>query len=226
MAYAVVLIVRSELEPWVRQSVLQHRDLDLHIAESYDAGFKLIAKGPCDLFIVFDRSDDSSLAGFIERLVFDLQNANLKGIVVTSQKHPVLMQNPVQERLEPSVTLEQFNAAVAVALSFPVRAYRRHSVRMSLKMGGAKAGLQTPLSSVNLSEGGMLVESPKELPVDQTFAWSFSGAEELESLEIPGKILRELVENRVGNLRFYAVQFAPEAKEKCALLGKYLAGKH
>jgi len=222
MAYAVVLIVRSEPGPWVKQSVLQHREIDLRITESYEAGFKLIAKGPCDLFIVFEKANDASLAEFVERLVFDLQNPNLKGIVVTPQKHPVLQQKPVDECLDPAVTLEEFNAAVAAALSFPVRAHRRHRVRMPLEAAGEQGNLTAPMSSVNISEGGMLVESTGELPVGETFTWSFEGAKDLEGLEIPGKILRELEEGRAGDLRLYAVQFVPDTKERCAFLANYL----
>jgi hypothetical protein len=226
MGHHIILIVRTEPALWLKQAILQKEDLQLHRTDQYDVAFKLIAGAPCDLFVAWDMSQEPGLVAFIERLLFDLPGSPPMGILVTAQAHPGLRQKFIQTRLDAAATLEEFNMAVARALNLPVRAHRRYLIRMHLGVAGGNTNLIATLSSVNISAGGLLVESTRELPVGQTYMWSFSGAKGLEGFSIPGKILREVEEQRHGNLRRYAIQFDPAAKAQCQTIGQYLADKY
>lgn len=222
MSYHIVLILRSPPQPWLKGSILQKSDIDLKLVESYDAGFRQLESAPCDCFVIFDSTDTPELVGFVERLLFDLPGAVPKGVVVTPQQHPALEQKPVQERLEPPSSLEAFNAAVGRALGLPVRAHKRHLVRLNIGMVGSGNKFST-LTTVNVSAGGLLVECAGELPVGEGVKWSFAGVEGLKGLEIPGIILRELEEMRSGEVRCYAIQFDSAAKEQSERLARWLA---
>lgn len=224
MNYHIVLILRSPPEPWLKGSILQKSDIDLKLVETYDAGFRQMESAPCTCFVVFDSTGTPDLVGFIERLLFDLPGAIPKGVVVTPQQHPALEQRPVQERLEPPSSLEAFNAAVGRAIGLPVRAHKRYLVRLNLGMVGSGNKFST-LTTVNVSAGGLLVECAGELPVGEGLKWSFAGIEGLKGLEIPGTILRELEEMRSGEVRCYAIQFDPGAREQSERLAAWLAGQ-
>lgn len=226
MGQSVVLIARTEPETWLKQSILQKEDIQIQRTDQYDVGFKLIAGSPCDLFVAWDMSQDPDLGAFIERLLFDLPVSPPMGILVTSQGNPGLQQKFILAHLDATATLEEFNMVIARVLNLPVRAYRRYLIRMHLGVAGRNTNLIATLSSVNISAGGLLVESTRELPVGQTYMWSFSGAKGLEALSIPGKILREVEEQRRGNLRRYAIQFDPAAVAQCQSLGQYLSDKY
>ena len=208
------------------QTILQKDDLQLQKTDQYDAAFMFLTEAPCDLLIAWDFSQDPGLAAFLERLLFDLPGTPPVGILATAQNHPGLQQKFIQTFLNSDATLEEFNMAVARALNLPVRAHRRYLIRMHLGMAKGSTNLLATLSSVNISAGGLLVESTRELPVGQAFLWSFSGAKGLEGLSIPGIILREVEDQRHGNLRRYAIQFDSTAKAQREVLGLYLADKY
>ena len=226
MGSHVALIVRTEPPAWLKQSILQKDDIQLQRTDQYDIAFTLMAGAPFALFVAWDMSQDSGLVTFIERLLFDLPGTTPPGLLITQQKHPGLQQKFIQAHLDGAATLEEFNMAVARALNLPVRAHRRYLIRMHLGIAGGSTGLIATLSSVNISAGGLLVESTRELPVGHSYMWSFSGAKGLEGFSIPGIILREVEDQRHGNLRRYAIQFDPAAKAQRETLGQFLADKY
>jgi hypothetical protein len=223
MKHAVVLISKPGPSRLIQNSILERGDIEIIRAGDLDLGFQAIVRGPCDLFIIDQGWEESMLAHFVELLRAGVRISGLKGILVTAGVISDVQDPPSLQALRPPVTVEALNAAVAQALNIPARTNRRYLVRMCLGMREDAADLLATLVTVNIDEGGMLVESVKPLSAGRFFQWAFSGARELDGLVIAGKVLREVPNPRNASLHHYAVQFDPDAREKRQVLGRFLS---
>jgi hypothetical protein len=223
MKHAVVLITKPGPERLTRNSILERGDMEIIRATDLEAGFQAIVRGPCDLFILDEGWEEPVVAHFMELLRAGVRISGLKGILVARTIPGSAQGSPSLQALPPPVTAEALNAAVARALNIPARTNRRYLVRMCLGMRDDTADILATLVTVNIDEGGMLVESAKPLSAGRFFQWAFSGARELDGLVIAGKVLREVPNPRNTSLHHYAVQFDPAARDKRQVLGRFLS---
>jgi hypothetical protein len=223
MKYTVLVVSKTDPNGWWTNTILERGDFAVRFIRHPEQGFKAIARGPCDLFIIEDWPRDPRLPRRLEDLRCDLRNFVMAGLVITPAPDPALLGEPVQAVLTAPFDPEALNDAIARTLGLPSRVQDRHPVRMTAGWRGRSSKPEETVITININSGGMLVESLQALTVGKRHTWRFGGPDALDGLCIPGRILRA-VPAPAGGTRKYIIQFDRSAQEARQKLGHYLAG--
>jgi len=223
MKYTVLVVSKSDPNGWWTSTILERGDFAVRFIRNPDQGFKAIARGPCDLFIVEDWPRDPRLPRRLEGLRCDLRTFVMAGLVITPVPDPALLGEPVQGVVTAPFKPEVLNDAIARTLGLPSRVQDRHLMRMTAGWHGRASKPQETVITININSGGMLVESLHPLAVGRRYSWCFRGPASLDGLIVPGRILRTAPAR--GGTRKYMIQFDRSAQDARQKLGHYLAGK-
>jgi hypothetical protein len=221
MKYTVLVLSKTDPNGWWTNTILERGDFAVRFIRNPDQGFRAIARGPCDLFIIEDWPRDPRLPRRLEGLRCDLRTFVMAGLVITAVPDPALLGEPVQAVLTAPFNPEGLNDAIARTLGLPSRVQDRHPMRMTAGWRGRSSKPDESVITININSGGMLVESLRPLEVGKRYSWHFGGPESLEGLSIPGRILRTVPAS--GGTRKYMIQFDRSAQEARQRLGHYLA---
>lgn len=220
--YKIILISKSNPSFWEKVEILKRKNFEVIFENSFEEGFQKISKGNFDLFIAEEDPSSNSFLIFINQILNQLKILNLKGILICTVRGDLKEVGPLKKILTKPFKLEDLDEAIAYCLNLKRRTSRRYLVRMHIGIGDNKISSFKTCTTINLNRGGMLIETTGNLPIGNTYWWTFQGVKELENISIKGKIINE-VPSEGFTLKFrYGVKFLEECTDAIKKIEKFL----
>ncbi len=223
MKRTICLISSHGMEGWWGETILTRQDFEVLFTDNYKEGFQLLLKNKCQLVVAEDWPGCEYYQTFLSELQSAVRSESLKVVLITNSIEPGQLAPPLEEVLPFPTTVFDFNRVVAKAMNLPIRASRRHLVRLFLQVGGECSRSLGMAVTVKANAGGMMIESHHQLPMGKTCLWSFMGVNDLKDLMIPGTIFLEETNCPTPKVRRYIVRFDEDAHEERQILGEYLS---
>ena len=225
MRHSVVLVSREGMEGWFGNTVLKRSDIDVHQTSDGKAAFQLVLRTNCRLVVAEDWPGCANFQGFLSEILFSIRKEDFRAILITDSMPAGPGASPIAYVHPPGCDPVAFDRSVVEHLGLKHRAGKRYLVRLFLS-ASSKDEMSLGLAvCLVLNGGGMVVESPKPLPVGKTYFWSFQGISQLKGIRIPGRVLRPAAPEGGAKGPCFAVAFDEDALQERTLIALYLNGE-
>lgn len=224
MSHRVVLISREGMEGWFGQSALKRSDVEVHATSDTEGALQLIIRSDCQVVVAEEWPGCKHFTKLVGELLFSIRREGFQVILLTNSMPPGPGGAPIAHVLPVPCDRDDFDRALAGALGLKSRAGKRHLVRLHLSASSREEGNLGMAVCLVLNPAGMIVESPRPLPLGKTFFWSFQGVPQLHGARVPGRVLRQEATQPGSRASTYAVGFDEGAADVRARIAQYLDG--
>jgi hypothetical protein len=224
MRHSVVLVSREGMEGWFGSTVLKRSDIEVHHTSDCRTAFQLVLKTDCRLVVAEDWPGCANFQGFLSEILFSFRKEDFRAILITGSMPPGPGAPPIVFVHPSGVDPDTFDRSVVEHLGLKPRAGKRYLVRLFLSASSRDEMSMGLAVCLILNGGGMLVESPKPLPVGKNYYWSFQGIPQLKGIRVPGRVLRPAAPEGGAKGPCFAVAFDEDALQERTLIAMYLSG--
>ncbi len=205
------------------RGVLSHPILnrpEFHVAEFSDfrKALVLFESEPADLLIWEQVGSVESGLRFLRRVSQVMLNEQMKAVCLWKDMIPEYIPKFIHRSFPFPPDPEEYEHVLSYYLDGPNREQRRYRKRYMFRMSPSLLHGErgTICSSVNLSEGGILIESSRPLQIGRTYKATLLGLSNPGPIDLNVRILRENTRTGYTYLHYYAGLFenlSPEDEE-------------
>lgn len=224
MLHRVVLVAGEGMEGWFGQTALKRSDVEVQATSDTEGALQLVIRSDCQVVVAEEWPECKRYQRLVSDLLFSIRREGFQLILLTNSMPPGPGRPPIAQVLPVPCDRDEFDRALLGVLGLKSRAGKRHLVRLHVSAVSPEEMNLGMAVCLVINPAGMMVESPRPLPLGKIYFWSFQGVPQLHGARVPGRILRQEATQPGSRASVYAVGFDEGAAEARAHIAHYLEG--